>query len=223
MTAQATSKLVGGAYARLKEDIRTNRLAPGFQATEPEIALRLGMSRTPVREALIRLEGEGLVEMIPRRGVRVRPVLASDMREIYEMLTALEPEAAARLTARGLTGDELRRLGAQTDRMQAALGSGDLDAWAEADDAFHCALLEMHGNARMLQTVTALFDQAHRARIVTLRLRAPPVRSTEEHRGILMAMAQGDAARVRTLFRAHRERAARELLDLLENTGLPGL
>lgn len=219
----ATSKLVGDAYQRLKEEIRENRLPPGFQATEPEIALRLGMSRTPVREALIRLAADGLIDMIPRRGVRVRPILAEDMREIYEILTAIEPEAAAQLARRGLPDTDLAPLAAATDRMEEALAAGDLEAWAAADDDFHCTLLEMHGNRRMLDMVTTLFDQAHRARIVTLRLRALPERSTTEHRAILQAMARGHSDMVSTLFRLHRERAAKELLDILETYRLPGL
>ena len=89
---------VSDAYDRLKAEILLGRMPPGFQAPEPEIALRLGMSRTPVREALIRLEAEGLVQLIPRRGARVLPVRAEDMREIYAILTALEPEAAAALS-----------------------------------------------------------------------------------------------------------------------------
>ncbi len=207
---------VEDAYARLKDEIRTNRLPPGFQATEPEIAIRLGMSRTPVREALIRLEAEGLVELAPRRGVRVLPVQADDMREIYEILTALEPDAAASLAARNLSQEDLAPLEMATSAMEYALANGNLDEWVEADDRFHRALLELQGNRRLQNVVTALYDQAHRARIVTMRLRETPQKSTEEHRAILHNLQLGNAEETRRVFRQHRERAAKELLGILD-------
>lgn len=217
------SKLVGGAYEQLKAEILSNRMPPGFQAPEPEIALRLGMSRTPVREALIRLEGEGLVELIPRRGVRVLPVSASDMAEIYEILTALEPAASAQLAMRGPSALELAPLETAVRNMEEALAANDLDAWARADDLFHVTILRLHGNARLQSIVSELLDQSHRARMITLRMRKLPKNSTREHRAILESLRAGDAQETQSLFRAHRERAATELLDLLSNYKLPGL
>lgn len=211
------------AYERLKRDIRQNVLPAGFQETEPEYAARLGMSRTPVREALIRLEADGLVQLIPRHGARVLPVSASDMEDIYEILTALEPAAAAKLAATQPDAQTLTPLREACDAMEAALEADDLDAWAEADDRFHRTLLELHGNKRLIGFVQTLFDQAHRARIVTLRMRAKPVRSTQEHRHILDALLAGDARRVETLFRAHRQRAREELLDILHGFRLSQL
>lgn len=216
MDKAAKATRVEDAYERLKEEIRTNSLPPGYQAPEPEIAMRLGMSRTPVREALIRLEAEGLVELIPRRGARVLPVRPDDMREIYEILTSLEPDAAASLAARKPGNDELKPLEQATSDMEAALEDGDLDKWAEADDRFHLTLLELQGNRRLKGIISSLFDQAHRARIVTLRMRDLPVKSTEEHRQILEHLRQGDAEAARKAFRGHRQRAADELIGILE-------
>ena len=223
MTNAAKQSRVGDAYERLKEEIRTNRLAPGFQAPEPEIAVRLGMSRTPVREALIRLEAEGLVELVPRRGVRVLPIRADDMREIYEILTALEPAAAANLAARKPSPEELEPLDRATTEMEAALEQGDLDAWAAADDRFHRSLLKLHGNRRLLSFVNSLYDQAHRARIITLRMRGLPRKSTEEHREIVEHLLAGDAEGTRRAFRKHRNRASEELLGILEKYRLEQL
>ncbi len=220
--AEKTSR-VSDAYLRLKEEIRSNDMPPGFQAPEPEIAARLGMSRTPVREALIRLEAEGLVELIPRRGARVLPIRTEDMKEIYEILTALEPDAAAALAERKPSPEDLQPLIQATDEMEQALKDEDLDAWAAADDRFHIHLLELHGNGRLQAFVGALYDQAHRARIVTLRLRALPVKSTQEHREILERLAAGDADGTRKIFRQHRERAAKELLTLLDSYRLTQL
>jgi len=207
---------VSDAYLQLKDEILSNRMAPGFQAPEPEIAIRLGMSRTPVREALIRLEAEGLVELIPRRGARVLPLRAEDMREIYEILTSLESDAAAALARRNLSASDLATVEHASVQMQNALDAHDLDAWAHADDLFHRGLLDLHGNVRLRDFVQALSDQAHRARIATLRLRDIPRQSTAEHREILDAIYAGDAQRARRAFRNHRERAAGELLRILE-------
>ena len=191
-------------------------MPPGFQAPEPEIALRLGMSRTPVREALIRLEADGLVELKPRRGARVLPIQADDMREIYEILTSLESDAAAAFAARKPTAAELAPLEAAMSDMETALETEDLDAWAEADDRFHLTLLDLQGNQRLKGFVTALYDQAHRARIVTLRMRGLPRKSTAEHRDILEHLRRGDAEATRAAFKNHRQRAADELLAILE-------
>jgi DNA-binding GntR family transcriptional regulator len=211
------------AYARIKQEIRSNCMPPGFQAPEPEIAAELGMSRTPVREALIRLQAEGLVELVPRRGVRVLALSADDMREIYEILTALEPEAAANLAARRPTQEVLAPLEAAVSEMEAALKNPDLDRWAAADDRFHRELLALQNNRRLEEFLGALYDQAHRARMVTLRLRELPVKSTAEHREILTHLRNGDGAGARRLFRAHRKRATRELLTILETYRLPQL
>ena len=219
----AKTTRVEDAYDRLKAEILENRMPPGFQATEPEIALRLGMSRTPVREALLKLESDGLVELIPRRGARVLPISAEDMAEIYEILTALEPEAAAQLAKSGLERSAFGKLKSATSDMEKALKKDDLDAWAEADDRFHRKLLALHGNKRLSSFVTNLFDQAHRARMMTLRLRAKPVRSTEDHREILDAIIAGEAGSARRLFRKHRENAAAELLGILKEYRLPQL
>lgn len=215
--------LVTNAYNRLKTDILATNIPPGFQATEPEFALRLGMSRTPVREALLRLESDGLVELIPRRGARVLPVSIDDIREIYEILTALEPEAAAHLASRDTDPDALTELDRATEDMEQALREDDLDAWAAADDTFHRKLLQLHRNRRLIDFITRLFDQAHRVRIMTLRLRQPPVRSTAEHRDILRNIQAGNAEKVREVFRAHRVRAAQELLDILAHYRLQSL
>jgi DNA-binding GntR family transcriptional regulator len=198
-------------------------MPPGFMALEAEIALRLGMSRTPVREALIRLEKQGLVEFVPRRGIRVKAIAPDDMREIYDILTALEPQAAASVASKHPTAEQLTELDVATSDMERALKSQDREAWAEADDQFHRKLLELNNNRRLLDFVSVLLDQAHRARMFTLRVREMPVKSTEEHRRILDALVSGDVEKAHTVFRLHRQRAASELLELLERCKLTQL
>jgi DNA-binding GntR family transcriptional regulator len=219
------SSLVDGAYAVLKERILHNALPPGHVALEQELADELGMSRTPLREALIRLAEDGLVEIQPRRGIRVLPVSPADMREIYELLYALESTAAELIAARRPARDDpvLLALEAATAAMEAALARDDLDAWATADESFHRALLDKCGNRRLARMAFTVWDQAHRARLVTLRLRPKPVDSTADHRAVVEAIRRHDADGARELHRAHRRRGMATLLSILESYRLTRL
>jgi DNA-binding GntR family transcriptional regulator len=208
------------AYQAIRANILDNQWSPGFQATEMEVATRLNMSRTPVHEALMRLQQEGLVVVIPRHGMRVLPVSPSDMKEIYDVLRSLEATAAELAAARKLSVAQLRPLEEASESMDAALRCDDLDAWAKADEAFHAHLLDLSGNRILKQMVLNTWDRAHRARMVTLRLRPKPVNSTREHRALVNAIKKGDATTAGELQRAHRERAGAELVVLLQRLGL---
>jgi DNA-binding GntR family transcriptional regulator len=208
------------AYQAIRANILDNKWSPGFQATELEIATRLSMSRTPIHEALMRLQQEGLVEVVPRHGMRVLPVSPSDMKEIYEVLRSLEATAAELAAARKLSAAELRPLEEASEAMDAALKADDLDAWARADEAFHAHLLDLSGNRMLRQMVLNIWDRAHRARMVTLRLRPKPVHSTREHRALVKAIKQGNPAAAGELQRDHRDRAGGELVQLLQRLGL---
>ena len=208
--------MVDQAYERMRRLILDNVWPPGQQMLEQEIALQLGMSRTPVHESLARLQNEGLIEVIPRRGMRVLPVSPTDMREIYEILTALEC-MAAELVARMRPSDEqLQPLIEATNAMSRALEVNDLDAWAAADEDFHRMLIELSGNRQLADTVLNYWDRAHRARMFSLRLRPAPVNSTQEHMAMLQQLREGDAEGASRVFRAHRERASAELLAIFE-------
>jgi DNA-binding GntR family transcriptional regulator len=215
--------LVEQAYRDIRGRILENLWPPGFQALEQEIAHQLGMSRTPVREALIRLEKESFLQIVPRHGIRVLPVSPECMREIYEVLTVLECLAAERLAKRNPTAVELQPLLDATQRMSDALDKDDLDAWAQADESFHWTLVQLSGNKLLLDTVMAYWDRAHRARLFTLRLRPKPTNSTMEHRQLVERIAAGDAAGAVAINRQHRERASRELVVIFERYRLQQL
>lgn len=220
MTAQkkisAGTSLVDAAYREIRQRILDNVWPPGHRALEQEVALALGMSRTPVREALMRLAAEGLVEVIPRHGMRVLPVSPADMQEIYQILTALECMAAELLASRRPTAAELKPLVDATAAMDRALQDEDLDAWAAADERFHAQLVALAGNRQLEATVLNYGDRSHRARMFTLRLRPKPVNSTQEHRQMLERISAGDIEGAMRVTRAHRERARRELVALFE-------
>lgn len=215
--------LVEQTYREIRSRILENIWTPGYQVLEQEIAKMLGVSRTPVREALIRLEKESFVKVIPRHGMRVLPVSPEDMRDIYEVLTSLECLAAERLAKRRPSRDELQLLVDATTRMAEALERDDLDAWAKADETFHWALVSLAGNKLLLETVMGYWDRAHRARLFTLRLRPKPVNSTKEHMQLVDLLAAGDAAGAVAVNRAHRERASQELVVIFERYRLQQL
>jgi DNA-binding GntR family transcriptional regulator len=215
--------LVEQAYEAIRIRILDNVFPPGYQALEAELAAALGISRTPVREALIRLQKEGLVEVVPRHGMRVLPVSPADMAEIYLVLSALESAAVELVAARGPAEAELKPLIQATRDMDRALKADDLDAWAAADERFHRTLMDLAGNRMLKETVENFWDRAHRARMVTLRLRPKPVSSTREHTELVERLRAGDAQGAVEVNRAHRARASRELLALFETLRLQQL
>lgn len=222
-TAAPRDSSVEMAYRAIRQRILDNVYPAGHRALEQEYADELGLSRTPVREALLKLAGEGLVEIIPRHGTRVLPVSTADMREIYQMLTALEPMAAELVANKKLPAADLQPLIEASRDMSAALKADNLDAWAEADERYHRQLIALAGNRLLADTVQGLWDRAHRARMVTLRLRPKPMHSTAEHNAIVEAIRAGDARQAARLYRAHRERGSSELLAILEHARISAL
>jgi DNA-binding GntR family transcriptional regulator len=220
---KARGSRVDDAYRLVRSRILDNVYPPGHQALEQSLATELGISRTPVREALIRLEKEGLVEVIPRHGMRVLPVSPNDMKEIYEILTALEGMAAELLAKRKPADAELAPLERASRDMARALRADDLEAWAEADACFHRHLIELAGNRLLAEAVLHFWDRAHRVRRLTLRLRPKPVDSTKEHLALVERIRAGDPRGAHDVNRAHRERASRELLAILERYRLQHL
>jgi DNA-binding GntR family transcriptional regulator len=210
------------AHARLREMILSGALAPGAQLLEGELTGMLGMSRTPLRPALARLEAEGLIAIRPRHGIRVNAISARDAREVFEVLTGLEGMAAWLVAARGLAPEELAPLAGAVEAMEEALAAGALEAWSAADERFHAALLDLCGNARLVAAARAHRDQVRRVRRATLRLRPSPATSTRHHRDLLEAVRRGDAPAARESHQRHRDEYGRVLFALLADLGLQG-
>ena len=215
---KAGRSLYALAYERIRSMILKGELPPGFSALEKEIAETLGMSRTPVREALIRLEGDGLIEVLPRRGFRVLSIDMDDIREIYHLLGVLEVAAAELVASKSPdeNGRSIDALAAAVDDMEEALSRENLEAWAEADARFHRLLLEMCGNGRLKRMAFTIWDQAHRVRWVTLRLRSKPEGSTMDHRALVDAIRRQDPNAAREIHRSHRARYVEMLMGLLD-------
>jgi len=211
------------ALAELRRMIFAGELPPGSDHLETELADRLGMSRTPVREAALMLEGQGLLAMRPRKGVRILPVSPDDMREIYDVLTELECLSARRAAEARPDAKALAALDQAISQMDAALADSALEDWAEADERFHRALVALGGNSRIRLICETMTDQVRRARLVTLYLRPLPTRSNQDHREVFEAIRAGDAIRAARVHRAHRQAAGAMIVALLEKHRLRGV
>jgi DNA-binding GntR family transcriptional regulator len=211
------------AYAGIKQLITENAFGVGEFILEQDLANRLGMSRTPVREALIRLVQEGLVEVRPRRGMRILPISPRDMSEIYDIITALETLAVENAASRQHTPDTLAALEETISLMDAALDADDLMAWAEADESFHRMIVMMGGNDKLAAAVNIHLDQVRRARMFTLRLRPKPAASNADHAAVVQAIMDGRPDLAGTLHREHRRKSCAMLTQILEQLQVPGI
>lgn len=203
------------AYEEIKRRILDNEFPPGFHSLEQELADRLGMSRTPIREALNRLHAERLIEVTPRHGMRVLPMSPEDMNWIQQLLECLETKAAELIASRKLGTQQLGFLDEAVAEMESTLDRGDLDAWAAADERFHRVLLKECGNPRLAEMAFTLWDQAHRARMVTLRLRPELRQSNWDHRALVEAIRKRDSEAARQIHGQHLIRSHAEIIGVL--------
>jgi DNA-binding GntR family transcriptional regulator len=208
------------AVDALRALIFAGELPPGSDHLESELAEKLGMSRTPVREATLVLESQGLLEVRPRKGVRISALSADDMREIYEVLTELESLAASLAADAHYSEQELSRLKSATLEMEASVAANDREGWARADAAFHDELVRLGGNKRIQTIVSNFNDQVRRARALTLHMRPMPRKSNEDHRALYEAIAMGDSKAAREIHWRHRTEAKDMLINLLNQHGL---
>ena len=187
----ARSSLRETTYARLRDAIVDGTLTPGERLRDTELVEWLGVSRTPIREALLELQRSGLVVARAGRETLVSPVDVEATRQAAEVASALHA-LAARLAVPRLDGAALERLRAANDAFASALDVDDADAALDADDAFHRVLLEASGNAvlvQQLEHVTPLLRRVERIRFSSLAGRD----SVAQHRQIIADCVTGDA------------------------------
>ena len=208
------------AYSQLKDAILSLELRPGEPLLETEWAERLGMSRTPVREALRRLEHEGLVANDRRRGWFVYSLSLDDIRHIFDVKVVLGG-MAARQAAERITEEQAARLRHALEDMASATEDHDLAAWYVADQSFHQVLFEAAGNARLPQIVKGLNDQLHRIHAGHLALEGRMDRSLGEHHDIAEAVLSGDGQAAEEAMRTHLQDLRRSVTNVLESPVFP--
>ncbi len=188
------------AYEVLSHAIASGRLRPGARISEKTVASRLRISRTPVREALLRLEVEGVVRCTSRRSYNVGTLTVDDVRELYETLAILEAAAAARVAAQ-ITGADVKLLESYNRRMAGSARRGDLPGFGVWNRRFHGIFLEKLGN----QTLRRACDSI-RARLYTFPVSRSSLsrwlwKSVSEHREIIRLASARDATGLAAFFR----------------------
>ena len=186
----------------IEEEVATGQLAPGTHLDEIELARRFGVSRTPIREALSLLAGEGLVEIRPRRGAVVAQVTPQRLVEMFEVMAELEA-MCARLAARRMSAAELAALEQAHEGCRAASERRDSDAYFYANEHFHHAIYLASHNGFLSDQAHALQRKLRPYRRLQLRVRHRLGKSFEEHQAVLDALRDGDGDRAVDAIRSH--------------------
>lgn len=189
--ATAAGSVSGRAYAVLKEQILTCQLPPGASLNEGRLAEQLGVSKTPIREALAMLSHEGFVEVLPRQGYRVTELTLADIQEIFNLRLLLEPAAAA-LAAQRATADQLQALRLLADEDGEVDTNEGFAAFISQGREFHVRLAEASGNRRLAVTLQHLLEEMQRLYLSGLNVRSGIEAQRGEHRDLVAALLKGN-------------------------------
>ncbi len=179
-------------FEHLREAILTGKLEPGQRLMEVQLAEQLGVSRTPVREAIRKLELEALVVMIPRKGAYVADVSLKDIIEVLEIRAALEGLAAS-LAAERMSDDDLERLEVISYEFNASLESDNVEDMVEKDVAFHDLIFQSTNNQKLVQINNSLREQVYRFRVTYLSDVDTSKKLVQEHEQIIDALLKRDS------------------------------
>lgn len=196
----------------LREAIVNGILKPGERLMEIQLAEELGVSRTPVREAIRKLELEGFVVMIPRRGTYVADLSIKDINEVFEIRTALDVLAAG-LAVERITEDELEQLERLLVEIGELIEEDDADRLVESDSQFHDILYRASRNDRLVGIINNLREQFTRFRSISIQYPGRMQKSVEEHRRLVEAIASRDTDLAQQLAREHMENSEQTLLQ----------
>ena len=191
-------------FNTLRQAILTGEMEPGERLMEIQLANKLGVSRTPIREAIRKLELEGLVIMIPRKGAEVAHITVKDMRDVLEVRSALE-ELAATLACKNVTPEHIEEL----------IVSKDVVAIVNADVAFHNIIYSMTDNQRLIQLVNSLSEQMYRYRLEYVKDARTHSILISEHNDIIRQLADKDVEKAKVIVRQHITNQERGIIRLL--------
>ncbi|MCL2767018.1 MAG: GntR family transcriptional regulator [Peptococcaceae bacterium] len=200
-------------FESLREAILMGRLKPGERLMEVQLADEMGVSRTPVREAIRKLELEGFVVMIPRKGAYVAGITLKDIADLFEVRAALEGMAAG-LAAERITEEELEKL-ERAIAEGARAHDGGISVFVNWDTAFHDIIYKASRNQQLVQIITHLREQIQRFRVTSLSQPGRTKMFIEEHKKIVEAISARDLESARTLAREHIENAEQSLLNAI--------
>ena len=184
----------------IRDAILKGSLKPGERVSEPELAERFGISRTPIREAFRQLESEGYLEVIPRKGAVVASLSERDVIEFYAIKSILEGHAA-RIAAERMTERDLERLETINTKLQQIAADGDIKSFFRVHNEFHELFIKASGNDKLIELINQLVLKFNRLRLASL---AQPGRmdiSVQEHRKIIEAFRRHDGEQADSLVR----------------------
>ncbi|MFW6271208.1 MAG: GntR family transcriptional regulator [Bacillota bacterium] len=203
-------------YEVLREVILEGKLKPGEKITEAEIAEKLNVSRTPVREAIRRLELEELVVIVPQRGKFVAGVKSKkEINDIFQVRAELEG-LAAYLTAKNIADEQLEKMENKVAQIKKYVEKGDLDGCIKIDIAFHQIIYEVSDNKWLQKFLDNLFEQITRFRAESLSQEGRMDEALDEHKKLYKAFKNRDAELARDLVREHIENARKSVISVFE-------
>lgn len=204
-----------GIYRALRQAILGGTYDDGERLVQEDIAQSMGTSRVPVRDALKRLLGDGLVSIDDRGRYYVSTFSAEDVEEVYGLRALLEPYAA-RLGTQRISRQALEELGGMVDELSAAARDNEADQYVELNRAFHMSLYEASNQGRLMRIIESLWSGTPPTTPITLQ--GQMGESAKEHKAILSAVKRGDGERVEERMRAHIERTAKAFKAHLRHT-----
>lgn len=207
--------------ASIRNAIIDGRLIPGSRLTEQDLVSMLGVSRTPLREALLLLDSEGFIDMLPRKGAVVSAITQEDVEEIYGAKSILE-SAAAKLACDKMTYETIEALTELTNEMEAAINDerNDYRTMLNLNSEFHQMMSDAGGNKRISQFIRNLRSQTLRYNYIYLSLRSRIETSITDHRHMIEALKHRDKVRIEQLIQEHNASACRSLCEFIQQKEL---
>lgn len=197
--------LTDKAYSAIKAEINAGHIPPDTFINLAQIEEQLEISRTPVREAMLRLQNEKLVEIVPKRGIRILPLSVKDLLEYYGVITGLEVQAVANICERQLTRTDIMPLLYALSSMENAIQGEDHEAWALADENFHRGLFILNGNKKLQEAGLFNRDIIQRAHFVALGFvsMADKMRIIRHHNEVKKLILAIDERSTRAIYLEH--------------------
>ena len=189
-------------FNTLRQAILKGELEPGERLMEIQLAERLGVSRTPIREAIRKLELEGLVLMIPRKGAEVAKISARSLRDVLEVCRALE-ELAIELACQRMSEEDVGNLQKAQEDFKKAIAEGDAMKIAETDEHYHDVIYEGTQNAKLIQMLNNLREQMYRYRLEYIKDEDKRKILVLEHEKILKTVRERKVAEAKEAVREH--------------------
>jgi DNA-binding GntR family transcriptional regulator len=199
-------------FNTLRKSILTGQLKPGERLMEVHLASRLGVSRTPIREAIRKLELEGLVTMIPRRGAEVAQITEKSLKDVLEVRRALDA-LSVELACDRITPEELQKLKTACEEFEKAVREKEVSEIAKADVALHDIIVQAAGNQRLQQLVNNLAEQMYRYRFVYIKEESQREKLVDEHKEIYESILNRDKQRAAAAAKLHIDNQEKSIIE----------